>query len=565
MEEKFIAPCNLYYDIFTDKKTKGYNYQFLSPFEFKNILIKNAIKSYGESNILNAGRGNPNFFSTMPRYAFALLTKIALKISEEFSRDEDLGFIPEVKGIGKTFDKMLFKTRKHPEGKFLKQACDNMCRLSGMKKDEFTHNIVISVLGCSYPEPSRIQTFLEPVLSEYFNKNVYRSKKSLKGKVKIMPTEGCAAAILYLLNSLKYNGLLIPGDKIGILTPIYSPYLEIPALKNYNLEQICINADENNNWEIPQIEINKIGDPQMKALFLVNPTNPTGMSLSSDTVRKITTAIRKNNPNIIIIEDNVYAPYVEEFNDFFNVLPRNTIGIFSFSKYFGATGWRLGTIIMHNNNIIDNLLLNPKMRKDTKILEEINNRYKMIDINPEKIKFIDRVLADSRQVSEAHVAGLSTPQQMIISLFAVYELLDKQKYHKTLTNMLYTRINNLVSPLEYEVEESKINTNYYVVINITKVANNLLGGIDFGNYLQKHRDPLEFLINLSKKYGTVLLPAVSFAGPWWGVRVSLANLDNDDYKVIGENLRSLIDEYYEDFKKWEKREHRKSEKIAEKY
>jgi len=347
MEETFNEPCDAYYKIFTNKKTKGYKYQFLSPFEFKNTLINLATKSVGPSRVLNAGRGNPNFFSTMPRYAFALLTQICVQIGDEMCPNSDLGFIPPMKKIGSKFNKLLYKSRGSPEGKFLREACDKMKRISGLSKDEFAHNLVISTIGCFYPDPPRVQNFVEPVLAEFLDKVVYRSKKSLKGKVKIMPTEGCAAAILYVFNSLKYNGLVIPGDSIGVMTPIFSPYLEIPSLRNYNLKQICIKADENNNWEIPQSEIEKIGNPKMKALFLVNPTNPTAMSLSASTVRRIATVVRKKNPNLIILEDNVYAPFVREFNNFFNILPRNTIGVFSFSKYFGVTGWRLGTIIMH--------------------------------------------------------------------------------------------------------------------------------------------------------------------------------------------------------------------------
>jgi aspartate 4-decarboxylase len=565
MEEIFEEPCDAYYKIFSDKQTKGYKYRFLSPFEFKNTLINTATKSVGASKVLNAGRGNPNFFSTMPRYAFALLTKISVELGDQLCCDTDIGFMPPMKGIAAKFGKKLHKVRGSPEGKFLKKACDKMRRISGMEKDDFIHNLVVSTIGCFYPDPPRVQNFVEPVLAEFLDKAVYRSKSQMKGKVKIMPTEGCAAAILYVFNSLKYNGLVVPGDKIGIITPIFSPYLEIPALRNYNLTQICIKSDESNNWEIPQSEIEKIGNPEMKALFLVNPTNPTAMSLSSAVVRKIATVVRKKNPNLIILEDNVYAPFVKEFNDFFNVLPRNTIGVFSLSKYFGVTGWRLGTIVMHNSNIIDGKLLNPKFRTDKDVLEQINNRYKMLSTKPDKIKFMDRILADSRQVAEAHVAGLSTPQQTIMSLFATYDLLDREReYQGTLDSMLLKRMDDLLEPIEYEIEETDLNTNYYIVIDICKAADGLMGGTDFGTYLKKHRDPLEFLIKLAKGYGTVCLAAVGFAGPFWGIRVSLANLPREDYGPIGENLRSLIDEYYEDFKKYETKIRREEEKAAKK-
>jgi aspartate 4-decarboxylase len=501
---------------------------------------------------------------------FSILNSICTDIGEENSDFVSLGYMPDKKGL---FDKMQKYIKKNNYGDknektTLLKIFKNMKRLNkGTHKDDFAYDLFISIIGCFYPDPPRIQNFLEPVLVEYFEKKIYRPKKPLKEicdnvlklKIKVMPTEGCAAAILYVLNSLKYNGLVLPGDSIAIMTPIFSPYLEIPNLRNYDLTQICINADQDNNWNVPMTEIEKLADPNIKALFLVNPTNPTGFSMSKETVNKMAKFIREYNPNIIILEDNVYAPFVDEFNDFFNILPRNTIGVFSFSKYFGTTGYRLGTIVMHNSNIIDsNLLVN----RPEEVRKEIDSRYKIIATNPSKIKFIDRILADSRQVAEAHVAGLSTPQQTQMGLMAMYDLLDVQNvYKKNLEKLLKIRMKELLEPINFKLKESGLNSNYYIVIDIIKLVDNITGEGNCGTYMLKHRDPLEFLLKLAKKYGTVLLPAVGFAGPFWGVRVSLANLETELYRPIGENIKLLIDEYIKDFNIWNHKQLLEQEKI----
>jgi aspartate 4-decarboxylase len=546
MEEQFDEPCNAYYKIFTDKPTGGYKYRYLSPFEFKDVLTSTAVKSVGAENVRDAGRGNPNFFATEARYAFALLQQICTELGDIGSDVPGIGMMPHKHGIGKAFDELLRRSGKQPGAKFLKAALARIRRISRMNKDDFVHDVVVSTIGCYYPVPPRVQHFVEPVLIQFLDKHVYRSKTPLQGKVHVMPTEGCAAAIIYVFDSLKYNGLVKPGDSIGVMTPIFSPYLEIPNLENYDLKQICVKADPANGWEIPQEEIDKIGDPNMRALFLVNPTNPTALSLSSATVRKIAAVVRKKNPNLIILEDNVYAPFVNEFNDFFNVLPRNTIGVFSFSKYFGVTGWRLGSICIHANNIIDNRLLKNAP-------QSVHDRYKMLTTKPERIKFIDRILADSRQIAEAHVAGLSTPQQTLMTLFAASDILDKEhRYRKALDDILLERMRNLLGPLQYQLPESDLNSNYYIVIDLIRAATRLTNDIEFTQYLQEHKDPLEFLLRLAKHYGTVLLPAVGFAGPFWSARVSLANLETEDYTYIGEDVRDLIGEYHEEFRKWKR-------------
>lgn len=58
MELKFEEPCDAYYKIFSPNPDPAYKYRFLSPFEFKNILIRYATSSVGSKKVLNAGRGN---------------------------------------------------------------------------------------------------------------------------------------------------------------------------------------------------------------------------------------------------------------------------------------------------------------------------------------------------------------------------------------------------------------------------------------------------------------------------------------------------------------------------
>ena len=55
-------------------------YNELSPFELKNILIKMA-KGKNPDLLLNAGRGNPNFFNVFCRKIFARLQLLCIGLS----------------------------------------------------------------------------------------------------------------------------------------------------------------------------------------------------------------------------------------------------------------------------------------------------------------------------------------------------------------------------------------------------------------------------------------------------------------------------------------------------
>ena len=67
----------------------------------------------------------------------------------------------------------------------------------------------------------------------------------------------------------------------------------------------------------------------------------------------------------------------------------------SFSKYFGATGWRNAVIALHEDNIYDKMIA--RLSEEQKAI--LNKRYSSIDLHPEKLKFIDRMVADSRQIA----------------------------------------------------------------------------------------------------------------------------------------------------------------------
>ena len=64
--------------------------------------------------------------------------------------------------------------------------------------------------------------------------------------------------------------------------------------------------------------------------------------MKPETIRLIKTIVKKANPNLMIISDDVYGTFVDNFQSLVADLPYNSIGVYSFSKYFGVTGWRLG-------------------------------------------------------------------------------------------------------------------------------------------------------------------------------------------------------------------------------
>jgi len=157
----------------------------------------------------------------------------------------------------------------------------------------------------------------------------------------------------YIFQSLRANCLIKPGDKIAIATPIFSPYLEIPVLDDYELEIVDIRMDRLADWQFPSSEIDKLLDPSIKIFCLVNPSNPPSTKMSDLALNQLATLIEKQRPDLFIVTDDVYGTFADNFVSIFARCPHNTLCVYSFSKFFGATGWRLGAIAVHDDNVFD--------------------------------------------------------------------------------------------------------------------------------------------------------------------------------------------------------------------
>ena len=59
-------------------------------------------------------------------------------------------------------------------------------------------------------------------------------------------------------------------------------------------------------------------------------------------IGKLVKLVKTKRPDLLILTDDVYGTFVPGFRSLMADLPRNTIGVYSYSKYFGCTGWRLG-------------------------------------------------------------------------------------------------------------------------------------------------------------------------------------------------------------------------------
>ena len=332
----------------------------------------------------------------------------------------------------------------------------------------------------------------------------------------------------YIFKSLKSNRLLNPGDTIAMGVPIFTPYLEMAHLEDYDLHFVEVHAKQENKFQYPDAELEKLLDPKIKAFFVVNPGNPFAVAMSAETIKKIG-AVLKKRPDLILLTDDVYGTFVPGFRSLMGAFPKNTIGVYSYSKYFGCTGWRLGTIAVHEDNIFDEMIA----KHPEPIKKLLDKRYGGLTLEPRKFAFIDRIVADSRDVALNHTAGLSLPQQVMMTLFSLAELMDEKKdYQKACIGIVKKRVEATIEGLGIEVGENDYFDYYYGLIDFEFWARKYLGD-DVVEWMKANVHPLDIVFRLAEDHGIVLLNGSGFAAPDWSVRISFANLDDHVYDDIG--------------------------------
>ena len=261
----------------------------LSPFELKDELIKaaggGAVERAANLAMLNAGRGNPNFVATIPRHGFWQLGLFAMREAERSFAymPEGVGGFPKREGLGERFDLFLRENKGVPGIDFLASAVSYVRDQLGLSAADFLYEMCEGILASNYPVPDRMLKLSEVIVGQYLRREMIGDHPFI-GEFDIFAVEGGTAAMTYIFNTMRENRLIKPGDTIALGMPIFTPYIEIPHLNDYQLKVVEVNADVEKNWQYSNEELDKLRDPKVKAFFLVNPSNPPSVRISDESL-----------------------------------------------------------------------------------------------------------------------------------------------------------------------------------------------------------------------------------------------------------------------------------------
>ncbi|MEU7816958.1 bifunctional aspartate transaminase/aspartate 4-decarboxylase [Pseudonocardia sp. NPDC049154] len=488
--------------------------------------------------VLDAGRGQPNWIATTPRAAFFRLGSFAVEeagaAGSAAAGDPFWGRTPASAGIADRLAAAL--TLDPSEGaRFLSAAVDWVVQELQADPDALVTELVRAVLGDGYPSPTRMLRHCEQVLERYLVE-VTGVEPGPSGRFHVFGTEGGAAAMAYTFRSLKENGLVSPGDKIAIAAPVFTPYLQIPALADFGFEIVEIRAAANKPYRFDAGVLQTLRDPAIKAFVVINPGNPDTRAIRPERLREVRDLVHHHRPDLVIVADTVYATFVEGFRGMLSEVPRNVICLHSFSKNFGATGNRLGFAAVAADTVLDDILAG----RTGPARAAADRRYSSLAPDSGSLPFLARMVADSREVALHNIAGLATPDQVQMVLFALAHVMPEGAAHAaSLRAELHERLAALLGPLRVEAPGGQ-DTLYYALIDLMAVARVRHG--EAGVQRLRTADHGRVPEMLAHDHGVVVLPGGGYGAPTWDVRVCLAALPTEELARVGEAITLVVDE-----------------------
>lgn len=148
-------------------------------------------------------------------------------------------------------------------------------------------------------------------------------------------TKGLAAAIMAVFN---------PGDQVIVPTPAYPLY--IPMLKFVGAQPVSVNtAPERFKLTAPRLDEELRQHPNVRAIILNYPHNPTGITYSAQEMRALAQVIRAHH--LIAIADEIYGQltYNHSHVSLARFIPERTIVVTGLSKSHAMTGYRVGAVV----------------------------------------------------------------------------------------------------------------------------------------------------------------------------------------------------------------------------
>ncbi|MBI4127229.1 pyridoxal phosphate-dependent aminotransferase [Candidatus Peregrinibacteria bacterium] len=323
----------------------GFSIEHNNPFRVFRLLQEVAKENMGADKMIDLSRGDPGYGfapSVRGREFLAFLLFLDTKLNNpgrrfvETKKERENKILEEIASYARANYVPAVAERYLEDLSEFIQRTIQICGEQGLEMSPYAVLYEIfkysTVSGGCYHDPQGEK--MVRAITAWWHKKTIQVDFNYED---IIFTNGASHAIGTFFKLLGEEGIryLTPGDKILILSPAYSPYNDI--IEHRGLEAVSLPLDQITGEKLKSLK-------KIKAIVIIDPNNPTGISLSEEALQILAGFAAEQDA--IVISDEVYSSFFPEKKTMMDFCPERTIRIQARSKIERSTGLRFGDVLI---------------------------------------------------------------------------------------------------------------------------------------------------------------------------------------------------------------------------
>ncbi len=196
-----------------------------------------------------------------------------------------------------------------------------------------------------YPPAAGFQDLREAVARKVEAENKLTADPENEIFISVGAMQGIFNVMLHLVNA---------GDEVIVADPGYDYYSQI---RLFGGVPVRVAVKEENRFKLDPQDVKKAVTPKTKAIILNTPSNPTGAVFDRESLEQIAAICKEHE--IMVISDEPYEHILFDGNEHVSMgslegMKDLTVSIYTLSKSYAMTGWRVGYVVAHKA-IIDEM------------------------------------------------------------------------------------------------------------------------------------------------------------------------------------------------------------------
>jgi len=187
-----------------------------------------------------------------------------------------------------------------------------------------------------YPPASGFPDLRQAVAEKLERENKIKADPDSEIFISVGAMQGIFNVMLHMIEQ---------GDEVLVVDPGYDYYSQI---RLFGGVPVRVLAKEENKFKINPEDVKKAITPKTKLLILNTPSNPTGAVFDREILEQIAALCKEHE--IMVLSDEPYEHIMFDGNEHISIgsfegMKNLTISIYTLSKSYAMTGWRVGYVV----------------------------------------------------------------------------------------------------------------------------------------------------------------------------------------------------------------------------